>query len=66
MPFLRSIEENAHPSSILKKFPESGRLIMQFTEQLTRGPASLTTAVRELIGERLANEGYSSALDHND
>lgn len=50
MPFLSSIEENARPSTILKKFPESGRLIMQFTEQLIRGPASLTTAERELIG----------------
>ena len=49
MPFLDSIDANARPSTILKQFPQSGRLIMQFTEQLIRGPSSLTTAQRELI-----------------
>ena len=50
MPFVKSIAENARPSTILQQFPESGRLIMAFTEQLIRGPSSLTTAQRELIG----------------
>lgn len=50
MPFIESVAENARPSTILKQFPESGRLIMAFTEQLIRGPSTLTTAERELIG----------------
>ncbi len=50
MPFIPSIADNARPSTILQKHPESGRLIMAFTEQLIRGPCSLSIAERELIG----------------
>lgn len=49
MPFIPSIAENARPSTILQQFPESGRLIMAFTEQLIRAPSTLTSAERELI-----------------
>jgi len=50
MPFVKSVPENARPSTILKQFPDSGSLIMEFTEKLLRGKSSLTPAQRELIG----------------
>lgn len=49
MPFLASVPDNARPSTILKQYPDSGALIMDFTEQILRGPSSLTPAQRELI-----------------
>lgn len=49
MPFVKSIPENARPSSILKRYPETGGLIMELTERLLRGESSLTPAQRELI-----------------
>jgi uncharacterized peroxidase-related enzyme len=57
MPFVKSVPENARPSSILRQFPESGALIMDFTEQLLRGKSSLTPAQRELIA------AYTSGLN---
>ena len=49
MPFLESLHDDARPSTILKNFPESGSLIMEFSEKILRGKSSLTTAQRELI-----------------
>ncbi len=57
MPFLKSVPENARPSTILKQYPESGSLIMDFTEELLRGNSSLTPAQRELIA------AYTSGLN---
>lgn len=57
MPFVKTVPENARPSSILKQFPDSGALIMDFTEQLLRGKSSLTPAQRELIA------AYTSGLN---
>ena len=57
MPFLKSVPDNARPSTILKKFPDSGSLIMEFTEKLLRGKSSLTPAQRELIA------AYTSGLN---
>ena len=57
MTFLKSVPENARPALILKQFPESGSLVMDFTEQLLRGKSSLTPAQRELIA------AYTSGLN---
>jgi len=57
MPFLESVPDNARPSTILKQYPESGALIMDFTQQILRGPSSLTPAQREL------NAAYTSGLN---
>ncbi len=57
MPFLAWIPENGRPGLLLQRHPESGKLIMQFTEVLLRGPSSLTPAQRELIA------AYTSGLN---
>lgn len=49
MPFLESITDDARPSTILKQFPDSGALILEFSEVILRGKSGLSPAQRELI-----------------
>jgi len=71
MPFIASIPDDSGPEGILNQFPESGRLILEFTEKLLRGPSSLTTGERELIAAftsglnacKFCTEGHSATAE---
>jgi uncharacterized peroxidase-related enzyme len=49
MPFLPSLDENAHLIDVFKKFPSLYRPLIEYHEILLRGPSPLTVAERELI-----------------
>ncbi|MFQ5533395.1 MAG: carboxymuconolactone decarboxylase family protein [Sphingomonadales bacterium] len=55
MPFMNFLPEDATQLHLFEKYPESSKLILEFTEVLLRGPSPFTVAERELIGAFTSN-----------